>query len=81
MPIRIPMHSIAVVREGQTIIPEIGRPFEFTDAEIQDVFAAEPAIPAFDEEAEKTAKMLSDSAPKVGSGKKGRAADTDADDL
>lgn len=78
MPIRIPMHQIVVQRGDQRLYPEIGRPFDFTDAEIAEVFGAAATEEPFDAAAEETAKAVVEAAKPAGKGK-GKAAD--ADDL
>lgn len=42
MPKKIPVHTIVVQRDGKTVIPAVGKPFDFTDAEIADVRAVDP---------------------------------------
>lgn len=33
---RIPVQTVVVVRDGKRVTPEIGKPYNFTDAEIAD---------------------------------------------
>ena len=42
MPIRVPLQSVPVVRDGKRVEPKIGEPFEFTDDEVQHIEAANP---------------------------------------
>jgi hypothetical protein len=37
MPKKVPLVSIGVARNGKTIFPEIGKPFDFTAEEIADM--------------------------------------------
>lgn len=37
MPKKVPLVSIGVARDGKTVFPAIGEPFEFTDAEVSDM--------------------------------------------
>jgi len=39
MPIRIPVHTIVVTREGKRVSPTIGQPFEFSVEEIAEINA------------------------------------------
>ena len=83
MPIRIPTHTIVVLRDGQRIEPQIGRPFEFTDSEIADIEKSAATDTPFDDASMEAAKSLvadskSEAAKPAGKGK-GKAAD--ADDL
>ena len=43
MPVRVPHHSIALHRDGQTVRPEVGKPFDFTYAEVAEINVASPA--------------------------------------
>lgn len=43
MPKRTPLQSVVVIRDGARFTPEIGRPFEFTKDEIEQVERANPA--------------------------------------
>ena len=42
MPIRVPMQSVAVVRDKARVDPKIGEPFEFTQDEIDHINAVNP---------------------------------------
>jgi hypothetical protein len=42
MPRLMVKHSVTVMRDGQRITPEIGKAFDFTDAEVADMDKAEP---------------------------------------
>lgn len=42
MPKRIPNHTIRIQRDGQTVTPTIGKPFDFTDAEVKQLLALNP---------------------------------------
>lgn len=42
MPTRVPMQSVAVVRDKARVDPKIGEPFEFTDEEIEHIEAVNP---------------------------------------
>ena len=42
MPKKIPLISVTVHRNGKPIEPTIGKPFEFTDEEIDEVLQAVP---------------------------------------
>lgn len=35
MPQKVPLMSLTVVRDGKSLIPQIGKPFDFTDEEIE----------------------------------------------
>lgn len=37
MPKKVPLVAIGVKREGVTIYPKVGEPFDFTDAELKDL--------------------------------------------
>lgn len=37
MPKKVPLISIGVQRDGKTMNPEIGKPFDFTDEELTDI--------------------------------------------
>ena len=43
MAIRIPVQTITVGRDGKNIVPTIGQPFNFTDEEIKQIEASNPA--------------------------------------
>lgn len=43
MVIRIPVQTITVGRDGKNIVPTIGQPFDFTDEEIKQIEASNPA--------------------------------------
>ena len=43
MAIRIPVQTITVGRDGKNIVPTIGQPFDFTDEEIKQIEASNPA--------------------------------------
>ena len=43
MPKRTPLQSVVVIRDGERVTPEIGRPYEFTKEEIEQVERANPA--------------------------------------
>lgn len=43
MAIRIPVQTITVGRDGKNVIPTIGQPFDFTDEEIKQIEASNPA--------------------------------------
>jgi len=42
MPKRIANHTIRIQRDGQTVTPEIGKPFDFSEAEIKQLLALNP---------------------------------------
>ena len=42
MPIRIPVQSVKVIREGKSVFPKLNKPFEFTAEEIAVLTAANP---------------------------------------
>lgn len=42
MPKRTPVQTVTVVREGKTVYPAIGKPFNFTEDEINQIEAANP---------------------------------------
>lgn len=42
MPLKMPAQNIKVVRDGQPVWPEIGKPFDFTDDEISEIEEANP---------------------------------------
>lgn len=42
MPIRVPLQSVPVVRDGNRVEPKIGEPFDFTDEEVEHIEAANP---------------------------------------
>lgn len=42
MPIRIPQETVFVVRDGKTVKPEIGKPFNFTTDELDDLKRLRP---------------------------------------
>lgn len=47
MPTLVPVKGIMVQRDGKSIMAPIGEPFEFTDAEVNDIpegFAREPIV-------------------------------------
>lgn len=37
MPKKVPLVSIGVKREGVTVFPKVGEPFDFTDEELKDL--------------------------------------------
>lgn len=37
MPIRVPLNTIFVKRDGKTIIPKLNQPFDFTTQELNDI--------------------------------------------
>lgn len=43
MPKLIPVQTITVGREGKTVVPPIGQPFDFTDQEAKEIAAMNPA--------------------------------------
>lgn len=42
MPIRIPVQGVRVVRDGRSHYPKIGKPFDFTREEIEQLTKANP---------------------------------------
>ncbi|ENQ7722901.1 TPA: hypothetical protein L4T14_001433 [Pseudomonas aeruginosa] len=44
MPKRIPLSTIVVYRDGKRVVPEIGKPFDFTPEEAADVNALEKKL-------------------------------------
>lgn len=40
---RVPVQSVVVVRNGKFETPELGKPFNFTQSEIDDIEASNPA--------------------------------------
>jgi hypothetical protein len=43
MPQRTPLQSVVVFRNKERVEPEIGKPFDFTDEEVEHIDAANPA--------------------------------------
>lgn len=43
MPIRVPLQSVVVLRNKQSVTPPLDKPFEFTDDEIAQIEAVNPA--------------------------------------
>jgi hypothetical protein len=43
MPQRTPLQSVVVFRNKESMTPEIGKPFEFTDEEVEHIEQANPA--------------------------------------
>lgn len=41
MPKRVPLSAIGITREGKTLYPTIGEPFDFTASELDDIRALE----------------------------------------
>ena len=41
--VRVPMQSVTVHRNGKSVTPDIGKPFEFTAEELEQIEAANPA--------------------------------------
>lgn len=37
MPTLIPLKGIIVHRDGKSVMPELGKPFEFSEAEVKDI--------------------------------------------
>jgi hypothetical protein len=42
MPQMMVKHAVVVMRDGQRVTPEIGKAFDFTEAELKELEAAEP---------------------------------------
>lgn len=43
MKVRVPVQSVIVVRDGKSVSPPLGAPFEFEDAEVADIERMNPA--------------------------------------
>ena len=43
MPLRVPVQSIGVSRDGKTVYPEIGKAFNFTASEVEEINALQKA--------------------------------------
>jgi membrane protein involved in colicin uptake len=44
MATKIPLTSIGVTRDGKTVFPEIGKPFEFKADEVKDLDGRDPPV-------------------------------------
>lgn len=42
MPKRVPLNTIVVHRNGKNVVPPIGKPFDFTQQELDDIMAVMP---------------------------------------
>lgn len=42
MPIRVPVQSVLVIRDGKRVRPPLGTPFEFTAKELAEINAVNP---------------------------------------
>lgn len=78
MPMRAPKQSVRVIRDGKSVEPPIGEPFEFTDDEVADIMAANPD--AISSEAMVDLKA-SDAAPRTRAGRGARVAAADTEGL
>ena len=79
MPMRAPKQSVRVLRDGKTIEPPIGEPFEFTDEEVADIMAANPE--AISTEAVVDLKASDGAAKSTGKAAKNKAAAADTEGL
>lgn len=68
---RIPVQTIVVKRDGQTVVPKIGKPFDFTDDELADIEKLNPS--AVRTLVNETVEPAAPAAPKTGGKKKGDA--------
>ena len=72
MPIRIPMQTILVTRDGERVVPPIGKPFDFTAKEIEEINAVNPR--AIRKPVQEVEAPVAEQPPAKASGKAAKAA-------
>lgn len=66
MPVRVPHHQVVVHRDGKNIYVPIGKPFDFTTAEVHEIHGFHPhALRRIINESRPMPEVTSDDAPVV----------------